>query len=361
MDRHPNDIIPTELWEFVSHHLCLQDHASLRAACKALHASLYRVQSQKRWLIARCNGRIGHALAFAFHNKNDRLIQALLETPGATQFDTVQEQYFDDICYSRTDNDMDHQRRKLRIISTIWNDSRSNWDQDSQQAFSFLSVFRIVCYYGEILIIKFLLETCKMSVDNVPTDSSWYLRLLMEQEGCEVIRLIVSYGATIPGNMDVLAQLTASQGNLNALKVILESIRDTSPAELKLALAAAWNACTYDGNVSIVEYLLEVHGADPSMCDNIALRWCCRRGYGDMLALLFKYGLSLAKVQDDISMYLAISNNHPNIVKLLIEDSGIGIIHVQVNVVTAHRCRTKSLFWWRLVPRLLPTILTRSD
>jgi ankyrin repeat protein len=77
-------------------------------------------------------------------------------------------------------------------------------------------------------------------------------------------------------------------------------------------------AC-YWGHLDMVQILLR-NGADPSLCDNVAIRMASKNGHAEVVHLLMRSRLVDSSDQNNLCIQWACNNGHVQVVRLLLRD-----------------------------------------
>jgi ankyrin repeat protein len=151
---------------------------------------------------------------------------------------------------------------------------------------------------------------------NPTVNNSYPLQITAKQGNVEAVKVLLEAGADPSADDSLALQWAAEKGNIEIIKMLLEKGVDPKADD---SCALVWAAG--DGHLETVKLLLEA-GADPTSCDSQALRWAAQRGHIEIVKLLLEAGAD-PKADDSRSLLLAVENEHIEIVKLLLPLSEI--------------------------------------
>lgn len=168
---------------------------------------------------------------------------------------------------------------------------------------------------GMVDVVKLLLTRV-----NPFADDGIALRRAAFNGHSEVVRLLLQDGRADPGSRNNAAMLVAAgYGYSDVVKLLLHDVR-VDPAS-HMAASLRWAA--WKGHTQVLELLLADGRADPAACDDEALRVAAQKGHLEAVKLLLADPRTDASAESNYAVCWAARNGFAEIVRLLLQDARV--------------------------------------
>lgn len=314
-----------------------KDYVSLARCNKYLHATMSSPINCAIHLITFFDGDTGDVLRFLLRRVRHPFGAQILNTFRATTFTTLSPSDLK-YCFKAAigyeipscddKNAIDRlSSMKLSVLRAL---TFSNMDTDDLIEV----LLRYAIQSQDINIVISLVDEFHLLNRNLALSYSQILDTTVDK--FDVFELLLNRGMRFIGSIVSAAVSIAATDNAKLLRAFLDNLSRHSLNELDIAIDTAWSLAAYNGHKNVIQCLLHKYHANPSRDDNIAARWCYRKGYHSILELLIAYGLGVAGGVDDgfVPYYLAIKHEHCEVVRVLL-NHGAEITHHAVEVAKA--------------------------
>lgn len=136
-------------------------------------------------------------------------------------------------------------------------------------------------------IVQLLLEDREDHEDNNDTPLDRFFPTAVNHGGCDVMQLLLNYGADVHFNNDEALYMASENGNIDMVQLLLKYGADVHACEDRALRVACDNS-----DPGIAKLLLE-HGADVHAKDDAAILIASETEDSDLLELLLKYGANV--------------------------------------------------------------------
>lgn len=168
-----------------------------------------------------------------------------------------------------------------------------------------------LCQVGNTKMVKYILSnTCNLDKDSMITLSAKYGHL-------ELVKLLIDfYGVDILHYFyDLPLRVAGENGHVDVFKYLINLCGTKYISEFNEELL---RHSASKGHYQIVQILLEI-GVNIHARNNEALNNAVKNGNFDTVKILLKYGANINDIYH--TLWYAVENNHPNIIKLILEHS----------------------------------------